>query len=261
MLLAHGTAAWSAIWDKSSQPIAKAGYLATPFDMPPFGWSEHSADNDYSRKKQADRIIALLKALDDRPIVVAHSVGAAPVSEAILRRPDLVKGYIIVAGAIGLKTPPEPGEVPLPLRNSTIREILTSATATNPLLTQTFLRNFMHRKDAATSEMVAALQEPMKRLGYTKAVSAWVPELFATAPDAISLQAASWTKLDLPVHLIWGTEDTVTPLAQGEMLRDIIPGAKLTILTEVGHIPHLEAPEEFNEALLGALDAISAQNQ
>ena len=102
VLFAHGTAAWSAIWQKTMKDVSQEGYLATAFDMPPFGWSEHPKGGDYSRSAQADRVIALLEALADRPIVVAHSVGAGPVSEAILSSPDLVSGYVIVAGAIGL---------------------------------------------------------------------------------------------------------------------------------------------------------------
>ena len=256
VLFSHGTAAWSAIWQETMKDVSKGGYFATAFDMPPFGWSEHPERGDYSRSAQADRVIALLETLGDRPIVVAHSVGAGPVSEAILSRPDLVSGYVIVAGAIGLQDRDNPKRAPFVLRNGTIRRYLTAATATNPLLTRKFLRDFMYRKDVASPDVVTMLQQPMIRKNYTKAVSDWVPELFTTPSETLSMNPANWAALDLPVTLIWGAEDSVTPLEQGRTLASIIPNASLTVLDNVGHIPHLEAPSEFSNALLKTLPAM-----
>jgi pimeloyl-ACP methyl ester carboxylesterase len=43
-------------------------------------------------------------------------------------------------------------------------------------------------------------------------------------------------------------------LAAGEQAARDIPGARLVELNGVGHIPHLEAPDEFHEALLNFLN-------
>ena len=53
----------------------------------------------------------------------------------------------------------------------------------------------------------------------------------------------------MPVLLVWGDTDSVTPLWQGEALRALIPGATLEIVRGAGHIPHLEDPEAFRRAL------------
>ncbi len=257
VLFAHGTAAWSTIWRATMTEVSQAGYFATAFDMPPFGWSEHPDWTDFGRSAQADRVIALLETMGDRPIVVAHSVGAGPTSEAVLRRPDLVSGYVIVAGAIGLGDRMDAQQLPLILRNPIVREYVTAATATNPLLTRRFLENFMFKADSASPEIVAALQEPMVRKGYTQAVSDWVPELFTTPTDALSLDPAKWEALVLPVALIWGAQDSVTPVSQGKELASLVPNARLTILEGVGHIPHLEAPVEFATALMAALQPMT----
>ena len=257
VLFAHGTAAWSAIWRDTMNQVSKAGYLATAFDMPPFGWSEYPEGVDYSRSAQADRVIALLEALGDQPIVVAHSVGAGPVSEAVIRRPELISGFVIVAGAIGLSDRDVPKQPPVLLRNPAIRRYLTAATATNPMLTRKFLQDFMYQTDAASPEMVAMLQEPMVREGYTRVVSDWIPELFTTPVDALSLEPAKWASLDLPVALIWGAEDSVTPVSQGKEIASLVLNAKLTVLEDVGHIPHLEAPAEFGAVLVDALQSMA----
>ena len=40
------------------------------------------------------------------------------------------------------------------------------------------------------------------------------------------------------------------PLAHSESLMPLLPGAKLTIIDNAGHIAHLEQPEIFNSLLL-----------
>lgn len=204
VLFAHGTAAWSGLWRPTLQAVAKQGYHATAFDLPPFGWSEHPQDNDYSRARQAERIIALLETLGTRPVVVAHSVGAGPVAEAVLQRPDLVRGLVVVAGAIALGSHVAPKSLPLPLQNPLLREYATAATAANPYLTARFLRGFVHIKSAVTPQMVSMLQEPMARAGYTRAVSDWIPVLFQSETEAQSTRPEAWRALDLPVTFIWG---------------------------------------------------------
>ena len=253
VLFAHGTAAWSGLWEPTLEAAATRGFYAVGFDMPPFGFSEHAADGDYSRSRQADRVIALLSALPQKPIMVAHSVGAGPVAEAVLRRPDLVSGLIIVAGAIGLGSHETPKSTPFFLKNATLSEVLVSATASNPLLTGRFLRNFMYNKDAATPQIVEGLKRPMSRSGYTGALAKWVPQLFVPPIDALSTRAETWRDLDVATALIWGDKDDVTPLAQGEALAALIPGAKLLVLPDVGHIPQIENVEEFRAALFETL--------
>lgn len=108
--------------------------------------------------------------------------------------------------------------------------------------------------------MVASLQTPMSRHGHTQAASDWIPQLFKTPAESFSMDPYEWPALDLPVELIWGDKGTVTPLGQGQELAALLPNARLTVLNDVGHIPHLEAPRAFAEVLLGALEHITSTN-
>jgi pimeloyl-ACP methyl ester carboxylesterase len=55
--------------------------------------------------------------------------------------------------------------------------------------------------------------------------------------------------INIPVKLIWGREDKITPLFAGEEFERILPNAELTILEECGHAPMMEYPVLFNEIL------------
>lgn len=50
----------------------------------------------------------------------------------------------------------------------------------------------------------------------------------------------------LPVCLIWGRQDTITPLNVGEEFNTLFPDAELHIIDECGHAPMMEQPQHFN---------------
>lgn len=55
--------------------------------------------------------------------------------------------------------------------------------------------------------------------------------------------------------LLWGARDALTPLPQGQEMASAIPDSRLVVLGGAGHIPMVEAPAEFNAALLRFLAA------
>lgn len=257
ILFAHGTAAWSGLWLPTLETIGQHSYRAIAFDMPPFGYSEYPADGSYNREDLAQTTLALIDALEIRPIMVAHSIGAGPASEAVLSKPAAFSGFVIVAGAIGLREDQNSTHIPMILSNESARRIITGATASNPILTGAFLRNFINIKDAATPEIIKVLRQPISREGYTAAVAQWLPQLFETPLRARSTQPTEWQNLNLPTHIIWGDQDSVTPLPQAKNLAALIPAAELVTMAGIGHIPQIEAPELFQEKLLSAIANIS----
>lgn len=257
VMLVHGSVGWAGLWRPTMDALAAAGYRAIAFDMPPMGFSERDPKGGYARPTQAARLLALADALAVRPVIVAHSFGAGAAAEAAMQAPDRVAGLVVVAGAIGLDTGQGPGEVPALLDSAVARRLFVASTATNRHLTRTLLRHFLHNKEAATDEVVAILQQPLRLKGTTDAVAQWLPTAFETPPGALSLQPAGWQALAVPVAFLWGAEDSTTPLAQGEALAELAGGAPLTVLSGAGHIPQIEAPEAFRQSLLATLATIA----
>ncbi len=56
-------------------------------------------------------------------------------------------------------------------------------------------------------------------------------------------------KIIVPTLLIWGVDDTETPLSDGKKLSETIPDAELKIIKEAGHFAHKEKPEEVAELI------------
>jgi 3-oxoadipate enol-lactonase len=63
--------------------------------------------------------------------------------------------------------------------------------------------------------------------------------------------------IDVPVLVIVGEEDALTPPTDAAELEDGIRLARLVRMPGVGHLTPLERPQEFNRALLAFLDEVS----
>ncbi|MBK7231225.1 MAG: alpha/beta fold hydrolase [Saprospiraceae bacterium] len=71
--------------------------------------------------------------------------------------------------------------------------------------------------------------------------------IVATAKSAIRHNVGDRLHLiKVPVLLIWGKEDIVTPAFVGEKFQEMLPNAKLFFLEKCGHAPMMELPHEFN---------------
>lgn len=54
-------------------------------------------------------------------------------------------------------------------------------------------------------------------------------------------------KLTMPVSLIWGKNDNITPAYVAEEFHKLIPNSELEFIDECGHAAMMEKPKEFNE--------------
>jgi pimeloyl-ACP methyl ester carboxylesterase len=89
----------------------------------------------------------------------------------------------------------------------------------------------------------------MRRSGTTRAYAAWLPSLFATDDGALSRRSEGLRRLAVPVALIWGEADSVTPVAQGRRIAALGRARSFAVLKGLGHIPHIEDADAFLAAL------------
>lgn len=263
VVMTHGMAAWGGLWEETARELASNNYRVIAIDQTPFGFSSRE-NNDYSRSQQAARLDALVTAMDLKDyILIGHSYGGGVAMESALRYPDAMIGLVLISPVLVL---PAVGKeitlatVPLPLRSSFIGETLVSATITNPLLTRFLVKQFMHQKDALTDRHVEILQQPASLKGNTANMVIWLQQFLAGDPSAISRDRQQLSKAKMPIALIWGEKDTITPISQGEALEKILSPVQFARLPDIGHMPQLENPKVFNHALSQSLQQIQALN-
>lgn len=74
----------------------------------------------------------------------------------------------------------------------------------------------------------------------------------AERPDYVAMLAG----VAVPALVVVGAEDEFTPLADARLMSDTIPDARLVVVEGAAHMPNLERPADFDEALHDFLKAI-----
>jgi 3-oxoadipate enol-lactonase len=59
--------------------------------------------------------------------------------------------------------------------------------------------------------------------------------------------------IEVPTHVVVGADDTLTPPDVARAMAERIPGARLSVIANAGHLSNLEQPPAFNAAVLGFL--------
>ena len=268
LLLTNGAGAWSGTWFALPDALRAAGWHVVAIDLPPFGLSRTAdgARTDYSRAAQARRILGVVDTLDTfgTPVtLVGHSFGAGPALEAAMHAGARVRQLVLVDPALGLGSdgsPPQcaPGDSTSPLlRPRSVRTALVAASATWPGLTGTMLKQFVHRKEVVTDSLLVPYQVPFARPGFSASLGDWaIAFANASCEGVASLdpnKLRAWATGGPPVSLVWGEQDTITPIAQARALQSWMPSATLATIPDVGHLPHIESPSAFSAALVRQL--------
>jgi pimeloyl-ACP methyl ester carboxylesterase len=58
-----------------------------------------------------------------------------------------------------------------------------------------------------------------------------------------------------PTLIVWGREDGLVPLSEGERFHKDIAGSTLLVFDQCGHVPNIEKAGEFNAAVIKFLGA------
>jgi pimeloyl-ACP methyl ester carboxylesterase len=82
--------------------------------------------------------------------------------------------------------------------------------------------------------------------------------------DAVEGLLAAEPPLDIgrisaPTLIVWGARDSLLPRADQEAMAAEIPGARLVIYADVGHLPVIEAPERVAADLTALCDTVAAR--
>lgn len=247
LLFVPGTSAWGRTWVEVAEPLAEAGYRVVAMDLPPFGYSERPGSADYSRQAQARRILAVADTLGEDLVLVGHSFGGGATVQAALDGGDQFRRVVLLDPALGLGMADAP-IAPL-FRVNPVAEVAVAGTFANPGFLPYGVRAMVADPATATPERVARYAEPLHARGTTDAIARWLPELLAPAP-APAGEPQAYAAIRAPVLVVWGAEDHITPVSQGEELVELLSNGELAVLPGVGHLPQIEDPQAVVEVLL-----------
>ncbi|HLH00830.1 MAG TPA: alpha/beta hydrolase [Bryobacteraceae bacterium] len=203
----------------------------------PYNWNDLAAN---TRK--------LLQTLGvSKAVIIGHSGGGMLAARFAASYPDITE-RVVLYNPIGLTDTRY--ERPWQTADETYKR--TMAESQDQLYTQdsATIHRYFHTPGAWKPEY-----EKYVRILYAPTLSADWPRLamVRTLLGQMVYQdpvVYDWAKIKVKALVLGGAEDTPDFPERAKHIADTIPGAELALLPGLGHVPHLQAPEVFNAALL-----------
>jgi pimeloyl-ACP methyl ester carboxylesterase len=168
--------------------------------------------------------------------VVGHSYGGMLAAELAAHRPERVRRLVLV-DSLGLWLDDTP-VADFFILTPTERSQLLWYNSTSEVA-----RAYLAQPEDPTARMEAQLDR-------TQTLSA-VGKFIWPIPDRGLTKRAH--RITMPTLLLWGDADKVVPPVYGAAFQKLLPHATLRIIQECGHLPQLECPDEFIDAVQGFL--------
>ncbi len=224
VLLLHGFAADSHVWARVV-PLLPCGHAVIKLDLPGHGRSPARSVGSF--RDLARLVVAAFdRAGFDRVHVVGHSLGGGlALALADVRARRLASLTLIAPAGLG---PEMDGDALFGLARASRAESLAP-----------WLRRLVADPGLVTDGFVHAAMLARADPSLRTAQQALADCLFADGVQCFDLQAAL-QRVAVPTKLLWGRADRVFPWRQALHA----PGrVALHLLDDIGHVPHLEAPD------------------
>ena len=224
VVLVHGLGASAEHWSNLAPYLAQSGFRVYIPDLIGYGRSEQPADFSYSVCDEAAVVVGFMDALDLKQVELGGwSMGGWIAALVATQHPDRVSRLMLFDSA-GLNVPP------------------------------TFDTSLFIPSTAAQLDQLKALLSPQPQpipafiardILRNFRLNGWVVErALATMLTAQDVVDNVLPQLKMPVLLVWGSLDRVTPLSDGDIMHRLIPQSQLDVFAGCGHMAPSECSAE-----------------
>jgi pimeloyl-ACP methyl ester carboxylesterase len=238
LLLIHDFLVSHLEWDEVIEPLAEHFYVVAP-DLPGFGESEkpNPARYAYTIEALAEAVVDVIAALGvGRTAIVGHGLGAAIGITIAAEHAELVQ-RLVLEDALCYPPPrriaPQLSLVPV-LGGVFFKQFYSRA-----MFRSYFQKLVFGPRFPLPGERVDRHYQLLSTPNARESAHAVMHALFETRPVVARLG-----RIQTPTLVVWGHDDRLSPVQNGQRLAHEIAGAKLEIL-DAAHSPHEEAPERF----------------
>jgi pimeloyl-ACP methyl ester carboxylesterase len=236
VVMVHGFAGSKEYW-LPLLPELPRGRRYVVVDLPGWGRSTRLPDGDYGIPAQAGRLADFITTLGlDRPVVVGHSMGGHIAGILGTRHPDKVSSLVLVAPA-GVRFHP----------NVFAQRVLAGQTPFNVDDRAGWARlaaDLFEQPPWLPPRVVDAL---VARNRANHAFHDRVIDVIRRGDNAFLLER-EFPLLHVPLTVVWCEKDRVLDVSGAEAFR-YVPGARIELLPDCGHMPMMEVPRELAAAM------------
>jgi pimeloyl-ACP methyl ester carboxylesterase len=246
IVLLHDLPGGAFVWDGVLPTLAATGHAVYAFDMLGYGQSDHPWPSDTSIWGHADSLLYAFQGLRLSEVtLVGIGLGAA-VAQVLanrlfrenIARLALINSYAFETAFAPNWPLPEMAkhQDPEAPHHANIEDVLNDLRKTLPNGAVSKL---------ASDRIAAYVDEWNGNVGKQMLYQ----HVRLMNPSYMNSVATDNAKLTIPVLLLWGEQDNVTPPALGERLRDEIPGAQFVTIPNAAHLLLEDAPAEVGRRL------------
>lgn len=237
LVFLHGIGGNHDQWADQQAALGDA-YTTIAWDARGYGASDdYAGELDFT--EFSDDLERLLDHLGiGRAHLVGLSMGARILLDFAPRHPDRIATLTLADFFFGFDealTPDKQAEF-IALRQKPLREGKTPAEIAGPLLDSLMAPGASR---AARARMTASI-EALHVESYLKTIAATLRYN----------RGANLGSIAVPVQMIYGREDRLTPPSIGEAALTQLPDARLDVIEGAGHLSNVETPDAFNAILL-----------
>ncbi|SFB45562.1 alpha/beta fold hydrolase [Algoriphagus aquimarinus] len=240
IFLLHGSFSSLHTWDVWQQELSPY-FLTVSIDFPGHGLTGPDDEKRYSLTDYSQLVLRLSEKLNlDKFHLAGSSMGGAVAMQVASTRPDKVLSLNLIDAAGAPKQTVEGNTKPggawvFSLANNPIFSKLLLK-CTPRFLFAMNMKQVYSDASKITERDIDRYYELMRRKGNRKAT---LDRLAAPRESRIDFD-----RLTMPTMIMWGEEDSWIPVTQAYTLEKAIPGSKLIVFENAGHVPMEEIPTE-----------------
>lgn len=244
LVLLHAFPLGAGMWDGQMKALPPGWRLIAP-DLRGFGGSsiEESEDNPAMDDYAADVLEVLDHLRVSSCVLGGCSMGGYAVFAVLRRAPALARGVILVDTRAGADTPEG---------RANRRNMLALLEREGPAgVGQDMMPKLLGKTTLEERPQVEPLVRRLIKQQSPEAIRGGIRRMMSRPDSSDVLQ-----QLTAPTLVVVGEEDALTPPDEARKMVSLCQDATLVVVPRAGHLPSLEQPAAFNDAMNGFLDRL-----
>jgi pimeloyl-ACP methyl ester carboxylesterase len=222
VVLVHGLGGHAEDWRNLRPYIVTSGHRIYMLDLPGYGRSEWPQNYSYSVPDETNTIVAFMDALGLRRVDLGgFSMGGWIAQRVAIDHPDRVRSLMIFDSA-GLYDRPNWNTALFTPTSAAELDQLDALLMPHPPQVPAFIARDVLRYSRGHAWVIHRALDSM-----------------LTGKDVTD---AELPHLKMPVLIVWGAEDHIVPLADGQKMHQLIPQSQLDIVPGCGHLAPVQCP-------------------
>ncbi len=225
VVLVHGLGGRAEDWEKLAPQLAMAGYRVYLPDLPGYGQSDKPTDFSYSVSDEAKIVLGFVDALGLKQVDLGGwSMGGWIVQLVAADHPERVRRLILFDSA-GLYVKPDWATSLFTPGTAAELDKLDALLMPHPPHVPGFVARDILRTSRKHAWIVHRAMDSM-----------------LTGRDTTDKLLPS---LKMPVLIVWGEVDQITPLSEGEKIHQLIRQSQWTVISGCGHLAPNECADKI----------------